>query len=132
MENYAINHSFMLMPGSTQLVKIYWGICTSAASSPQPDIQKVVIQGLILMKQCIKLASTPETHLKLMRNSERAAMARSLELLGTELFSTESLVWILECLVTLFLVLQADDLESWEDVGFTVSMCRAILRNVGS
>lgn len=116
MENYAMNHSFVLMPNSIQLVEVYWKIATSASNTPVREIQKVVIQGLMLLKQCIKLATTPETHLKLMGAAEGGDMAESLRTLHTDLFSTSSLNVILEALITRFFVLTAEDVKAWESV----------------
>lgn len=116
MENYATNPNFILMPESLNVVQVYWKICTSATNSDNSDIQKVIIQGLRLLKQCLKLASAPELQLKLMSVAERDELTCSLQLLNVELFSASSLIHILECLVTLFLALRNDDLESWENV----------------
>lgn len=112
-----MNYSFVLMPNSVPLVEIYWRIVTGAADSHDPDIQKVIIQGLILLKQCIKLVSLPQGHHKILNNKESQEVAACLELLHEQLFSTTSTRKILEDLISLFFVLGEEDLAVWNSVG---------------
>lgn len=116
MENYGLNFSFALMPGSMQVVQDYWDIVVTAAKSPSGVIRKVVIQGLILLKQCVKLAGLPETSLRHMRDKENVVITEALQILHAHLFTPASLISILENLISLFFVLNADDIKEWDTV----------------
>lgn len=111
-----MNYNYVLMPGSMQLVKIYWEIVVAAAASKWIDIQKVVIQGMILLKQCVKLVGLPETSIRIMKDKESLEVTESLRILETELFAPESLKSIIENLITLFFILKSEDVELWEEV----------------
>ncbi|ORY80485.1 armadillo-type protein [Protomyces lactucae-debilis] len=114
MESYAMNYAYVLMPGSMQLVKTYWSMVVSAADSPHTTIRKVVVQGLILIKQSVKLVAMPKTNLRVMRGKESADLQAALHMLETDLFAPSSLGGIFEALVTRFLLLRREDLEHWE------------------
>lgn len=116
MQNYAMNYNYVLMPDSMNLVKVYWSIVIQAAFSSNGDVRKVVLQGLILLKQCIKLVSMPETHLNVMKGKEREEILQALQILRGELFADDSLISILENLVTLFFVLREEDVNDWDTV----------------
>lgn len=116
MQNYVMNYNYVLMPGSMSLVRGYWSIVTQAAYSGHRDIRKVVLQGLILLKQCIKLVSMPETHLNIMKNKENEQVSQALQILRGELFAESSLISILENIITLFFVLREEDVNEWDAV----------------
>lgn len=121
MENYALNYNYVLMPGSMEVAKQYWAIVILAAKSKDSNIRKVVVQGLILLKQCIKLVGLPETSLRLMKDKENLEVRESLRLLNSELFAPDSLVSILENLITLFFILRMEDIDEWQTVSISIS-----------
>lgn len=98
------------------LVKTYWNLVVQAATTTSEDIKKVIIQGLILLKQCIKLAAIPQAHLGLVSDQESVEIEQALRLLKAEIFSTESVMVVLEKLITLYFVLKEEDVAAWETV----------------
>lgn len=104
-----------------EVAKQYWAIVILAAKSKDSNIRKVVVQGLILLKQCIKLVGLPETSLRLMKDKENLEVRESLRLLNSELFAPDSLVSILENLITLFFILRMEDIDEWQTVSISIS-----------
>lgn len=121
MQNSALNYTYVLMPGSMALVGIYWSIVTHPISTVSDDVNRVKIQGMILLKQCIKLIATPDIHLGLMKDDERMEVEEALRILSQDLFAPDSTVNILENLITLFFRLNEEDLTAWDDVSADLS-----------
>jgi hypothetical protein len=115
MENSSMNYTYVLMPGSMQLVATYWAMVEQAAGSPHASIRKVVVQGLILVKQCVRLLAMPKTNLRVMRDQDSAALSSAISMLETDLFAPSRLGNIFEVLVTRFLLLRQQDIEAWEE-----------------
>lgn len=127
MENYAINYEFVLMPDSMPLIETYWTIITGAADTHSPIIRKVIIQGLILVKQCIKLVSLPEAHYMLLKNKEGLEVTACLELLHERLFSSTSITKVLVDLVSLYFILNDEDLVDWRAVRQHISSSQMLI-----
>ena len=118
LESVAMNHNFVLMPGSLDLVRRYWDVVVSAAdvSSRNHDcIRKVVVQGMMLLKGCIKLVALPSVSLRLMAATESDEVTQSLNLLKSDLFAPTPLARMLENLIIKFFVLRVEDLGDWEN-----------------
>lgn len=118
LESVAMNHNFVLMPASLDLVRRYWDVVVSAAevSSRNHDcVRKVVVQGMMLVKGCIKLIALPSVSLRLMNETESDEVRHSLDILRSDLFAPEPLARMLENLIIKFFILRVEDLGDWEN-----------------
>lgn len=116
MDSVGMNHNFALMPGAMELAGHYWNITSMAVGFDSQDSCKIAIQGLTLLRQCIKFNNTTEVHLGLMIAEDRTTIEQSLHNLREGFFSAASLTNVLEGLISRVLILRPRDMEAWEDV----------------
>ncbi|BFZ55429.1 hypothetical protein PYCC9005_002470 [Savitreella phatthalungensis] len=118
LESIATNPNFVLMPGSMELVRRYWAVVVAAAEVSSRNhgcIRKVVLQGMQLVKSCLKLVAMPSVSMRLINSEATEEIRCALSLLGNSLFAPDSLTQMLENLIIKFFVLKAEDFGDWEN-----------------
>ncbi|OLL24970.1 Importin-11, partial [Neolecta irregularis DAH-3] len=120
------NHSaaFVLMPDAIPLIKSYWHFVELQSDSfdaikdkdDQRFLEKVIVQGMLLVKLALKTLSNPSSSsLNFREKDEKAEIRQASQLLKDELFTTEMLHRIVETLVTKYFIMRKADFEAWEE-----------------
>ena len=126
---------FVLLPGSTGLIRSYWGlICDFGKTlgshsleelykiSSQGDkvgevsiVEKISLKGLLLLRACAKMVFDPAHTFRFRHPQDKEEEKRSRDIIKTNLFTDAFAQEVMETLVTRFFVYRPRDLREWED-----------------
>ena len=127
--------AYALMFDSVSLTRAYWALAArfgetfgsksavvpskvrsdGDAADERPLLERLSLQGLLLMRACVKMVCSPTKTFKYRHADEKDEQKRSIELMKSELL-TEALVnEVMETIVTRFFVFRETDLRDWEE-----------------
>lgn len=126
--------AFVLLPGGLNTVRSYWDIVKKLAhiygrehqpedidieteldDDDQPLVEKLGLQGLLLMRACVKMAYNPAHTFKYQHAIDKEERKAAVELIKASLLTDGFVSEMMECLVTGFFKFRTRDLREWEE-----------------
>ena len=126
--------AFILLPGGVSTVRSYWDIVSKLARSygntrngnedldlpaeaddEQCLVEKLGLQGLLLMRACVKMAYNPAHTFKYQHPVDKDERKAAVEMIKTELLTDTFVGEIMEHVITGFFKFRASDLRDWEE-----------------
>ncbi|CAG8586179.1 1331_t:CDS:10 [Paraglomus brasilianum] len=121
--------SFSLTPDAVDIVQYYWQIIVtdgvsydSEPPTQPPGLEKIVVQGLLLLKGVIRKHTYGEANprgflekLEAVEKSTSSRLAQALSVVEGQLLTPKFVNSITENIISKFLILRNDDLNMWED-----------------
>ena len=127
--------AYALMPDSVSLTQAYWGFVVkfgedfgskSAVTSnraqddgdaveEKPVLARLGLQGLLLLRSCIKMVWNPTKSFKYRQPEDKEEQKQATELMKTHLLTERLAHEMMEIIVTRFFVFRESDLRDWED-----------------
>ncbi|KAI9759134.1 MAG: hypothetical protein M4579_002581 [Chaenotheca gracillima] len=127
--------AFVLLPGSIELARAYWGFVATYGESygskaakinsgvDKEDgddedsasvAEKLSLKGLILLRSCVKMVFNPTQTFKFRKAEEKEEQKQATERIKAEFFEEGQIRQIMETIVSRFFVFREIDLREWE------------------
>ncbi|KAI9816698.1 MAG: hypothetical protein M1832_004986 [Thelocarpon impressellum] len=127
--------AYALLPDTLSLTRAYWSLAAKLgetfgsktavvtgkiqssgdAENEKPLTERLSLQGLILLRACIKMVWSPTKTFKYRQPEDKEEQKRATDMMNSELL-TESLAHeVMEIVVTRFFVFRESDLREWEE-----------------
>ena len=128
--------AYALLPDSTGLALASWGLITKfgetfgsqsatlaakvgssgdADEVDKPFMEKLTLEGLLLLRACAKMVFSPAQTFKYQHAEDKEERRRSTEMMKIELLTDDRAREMMETLVTRFFVFRPSDLRDWEE-----------------
>ncbi|KAL3478750.1 armadillo-type protein [Aspergillus californicus] len=117
--------SFTLLPDSIPLVQSYWTLVvklgenySELGANGEPEgktfLEKAGLRALLLLRACSKMAFFPAQTFKYQTAEAKEEKKQAVELIKSQLFTPELVVYVMELLVTKFFRFRKNDFQEWE------------------
>jgi hypothetical protein len=129
--------SFVMLPNSLPLVHAYWDLVAKFAEVFEnsggikstvtvvsseykskmegPLLERLALKGLLLLRACRRIASTPKQTFKYRSATAKAEQDEACNIMKTELFKGDFVIQIVKIIINHLLSFRKADLEAWED-----------------
>ncbi|KAH6634205.1 armadillo-type protein [Chaetomium sp. MPI-SDFR-AT-0129] len=128
--------SFPVLPGSMSLVRAYWNLVkgfsevfkksgglkqtsnTAVGGGPKqegPLYEKLALKGLLLLRSCVSIAFKPVMTFKYRSPEAKELEKQAVHTLRVELFTRDTLIDMMQVIVSKLFIFRESDLEAWEE-----------------
>ncbi|KAG5973886.1 hypothetical protein E4U55_000197 [Claviceps digitariae] len=128
--------SFSVLPNSLPLVHAYWDLVskfaqvfdtsggirqgsgsvnTSKAKVEGPLQERLALKGLLLLRNCIRIAFQPAQTFKYRTPEVKTEQEQAKTIIKTDLLKDDLVIQIVNCIISHLFVFRRSDLELWED-----------------
>ena len=101
--------SFVLLPGMVSIIG------QSLATVENGANEKLILQSLLLLRACVKLAFHPSHTFKYQHPKDKEDRKLSVDLVKSQVFQKDFVIHLIEVLVTQYFPLNEADLQEWQE-----------------